>query len=74
MLQRLLNRSICHHTDSQRPLISFLSFQVICGSIAMVRSQQSQDVDKILEIFFTFSSLEGKVIKTTKAYKLKHDW
>ena len=45
--------------------ISFLWFQGICGSIAIVGFQQSHDLDKVLVMFFTFLSLELKVINTT---------
>ena len=68
-LQLLQNHSVSHHTDSQRSLISFLWFWVICGSIAIVGFQQSHNVDKISEVFFTFSSLELKATdnKTLRA-------
>ena len=45
-LQLLQNYSNSHHTDSQRALISFLWFQVICGSIAIVGFHRSHDLDK----------------------------
>ena len=39
----------------------------------MVRFQLLHDSNKILEFFFTFLSLERKVIKTAKPYRLIHD-
>ena len=71
-LQLLQNHSVSRHTHSQHSSISFLWFRVICGSIAIVRFQRSHDLDEILEIFFTFSSLELKVTKTTKPYRFCH--
>ena len=62
MLQPLQNHFVSHYTDSQRSLISFLWFQV---SIIIVEFQQSHDLNEILEILFTVSSLELKVTKTT---------
>ena len=73
-LRILQNHSFSHQTSSQHSSISFLWFRVICGSIAIVGFQRSHDLDEILEIFFTFSSLELKVTKTTKPYRFKHDW
>ena len=73
-LQLLHNHSVSHLTHSQSSSVSFLWFLVICGSIAIVGFQRSHDLDEILEIFFTFSSLELKVTKTTKPYRFKHDW
>ena len=61
MLQLLQNHSVSHHTALKHSLISFLWFWIICGSIAIVGFQQLHDLDKILEIFFTFLSLELKV-------------
>ena len=74
MLQLLQNHSVSHHIDSQRSLISFLWFQVICGSSVIDELQRLHDMDEILEIVFTFLSLELKVTKTTKPYRFKHDW
>ena len=59
-LQRLQNHSVSHHTDSQGSLISFLWFQVICGSIAIDKLQLSHDMDEILEILLTFLSWSSK--------------
>ena len=73
ILQLLQNHSVSYHTDSQCSLISFLYFHVICGSITIVGFQWSHDLDEILK-FFAFLSLELKVTKTTKPYRLKHDW
>ena len=63
MLQLFQNRPVCHNPDSQCSLVNFLWFQVICGSIIMVRFQRLNDSDKILETFFTFLSLEHKIMK-----------
>ena len=65
-LQLLQNHSVSHYTDSQRSSISFLRFWVICASITIVGFQRSHNPGDILEIFFTFLSLELKVTKTTK--------
>ena len=74
MLQLLQNCSVSHHTDSQHSSISFPWFKVICGSTTIVEFQRSHNLDETLEIFVTFSSLELKVTKTTKPYRLKRDW
>ena len=74
MLQLLQNHSVSHLTHSQRSSISFLWFQVICGSITIVGFHQLYDLDEILEILFTISSFKLEVTKTTKPYRLKHDW
>ena len=73
-LQLLQNHSVSHQTHSQSSSVSFLWFLVICGSIAIIGFQRPHDLDDILEIFFTFSSLELKVTRTTKPYRFKHDW
>ena len=71
MLQLLQNRR--HHTVSHS-LIGFPWFQVICGSIEIIGFQQSHDLNEILKIFFTSLSLELKITKITKSYRLKNDW
>ena len=66
MLQVLQNHSVCHHTDSQHSLMSFLWFQVIHGSTAIVGFLRSHDLDEILEIFYFFITgvQSNKVNKT----------
>ena len=48
----LQNHSICHHTDLQCPLIAKVSSHF--SNIAMVKFQQSHNLDEIFGIFFYF--------------------
>ena len=65
MLQLLQNHSVCHNTDSQHSSVSYLLFQVICGSIVMVRFQRLHDLKNNLNFYFFISGVQNNEDRKT---------